>query len=64
MKFPEIEILENDTPEKVRAYDRAAYVLDMKTKNPASKLWRMRVRLALKLLEELHYASSDRRTES
>jgi hypothetical protein len=46
--------LKVDTLERVKAYDLAAYALNQKQKNPSSKLWRMRVRQALKRLEELY----------
>jgi hypothetical protein len=43
-----------DTPEKQQAYDLALHALTMKQNNPGSKLWRMRVKQALKRLEELY----------
>jgi hypothetical protein len=40
--------------EKQTAYDLAVKALDMKQKNPGSKLWRMRVRQALVKLEKFY----------
>ena len=46
-----LEVL--DTEEKEQAFRLAEIALSMKYNNPASKLWRMRVRQALDRMEKL-----------